>query len=262
MSTRHTPKKQYSLAITVSLLIMLTTITLLFTPPGQAFAQQALRYFVPIQQTAYPVSPAVQTAEAGAEAVVPTEAPTPTSIAALACQHSDPTEQYLCETAFAQEELGFAVKALPAGYRGLGYLQFEIYSLPPSMQKVLYLSYGPEPYGAIYILQGQGNFPVTLSLDGSDDLWSQVPPEAVQTVSVHGQPGEYVEGGFVRRPGSEAYTWEPEMPLARLRWKEDNTWFQITRAGTPEALTDVIGTKESFVKIAESLTPVSELDQE
>lgn len=261
---KTTQPKQHQLAIYAGLVLILTIAFLMLTPLGQAFAQQILGYFIPTSENAsFPVPEAALTAQANPDQVYPTEAPTPSPISAKACFQADAEEKYVCDMAFIEKELGDWAKALPFNYGGLEYRGYKIYQIPMSASLILTIEYGPEPYGAITIMQGQGDFPQTLSSDGSDDHWSEVPTNAIQTVTVNGQPGEYVDGAFVQliengKP-SDKYTWNPEVSMARLRWKEDNTWFQVQRPGVPEKFRQVIGTKDGILKLAESLLKAREI---
>ena len=61
--------------------------------------------------------------------------------------------------------------------------------------------------------------------------WFRVPEDAIQPVTVGDQPGEYVRGEFMNKPGALEATWDPDALLERLRWKKDGWWFQIVRWG-------------------------------
>ncbi len=234
--------------------LVLTGLTMLvllvlfgLTTSGQTFAQQVLHFFRPAPQTTYPVPSPALTAQALPEEQRPTQPPTPTTIAAAACPQTGEAEKYACDLAFAEKEIGFKIQALPLGFGGLDYRGLDL----DRKRKIVHLYYGPEPYGALWIAQGVGDFPKGISSD--NDHWGEVPIDAIQNVMVNGQPGEYVEGGFVQTPGSDQYTWMPDLPMARLRWKQGDIWFQISRGGTPESLTNTLGSREAIMKLAESL---------
>jgi hypothetical protein len=259
-----TIKRKKQLAVYAGFVLILTIALLILTPQGQAFAQQLLGFFIPVSEHAsFPVPKAALTAQANTDQVSPTEVPTSTPVSANACPQTNAEEKYACDMAFIKKELGDWIKVLPYNYGGLEYRGYKIYPIPMTASIILTIEYGPEPYGAIAILQGHGDFPKTLSGDGSDDHWSEVPANAIQAVTVNGQPGEYVYGAFVQmiengKP-NDKYTWNSEIAMARLRWKEDNTWFQVMRPGVPEEFRQVIGTKDGILKLAESLIKVSEI---
>lgn len=260
--SKTTQPKRYPFVLFAGLVSILTIAFLMLTPQGQAFAQQILGYFVPTENLSHPVPEAALTAQANPDQVSPTAAPTSTPISAKACPQTNAEEKYWCDMAFLEKELGDWVKVLPYHYGSLDYLGYKIDQVPTAAGKILTIEYGPEPYGAIAIMQGQGDFPKTLSSDGSDDHWSEVPTNEIEAVTVNGQPGEYVEGAFVQMVEngkySDQFTWNSEVSMSRLRWKENNTWLQVLRPGVPEELRQVIGTKEGILKLAEALKKVNE----
>ncbi len=264
MSTKMNTAKRFQLALGAGLVTIFAVAFLLFTNPGKAFAQQVLGYFIPASQTGHPVPALNLTAQAMPEEQRPTSAPTAIPAATHDCPPPAEGEtaqqsQYGCDVAYLQAEMGAWVKVLPFDYGHLEYRAFDIYNLPSSPTAILRIVYGPAPDGAIAVLQGQGDFPPTLSEDGSDDYYSEVPSEAIQPVTVNGQPGEYVEGGFAQMGGSDQYTWTDEIPIVRLRWKEGDTWIEITRFGVPELYRDVLGSRENLLALAEALIPVTEV---
>lgn len=244
---QHMPYAQartWQLAAAGVFLLALTI--LLVTPPGQAMAQQFLGFFTPAQATSYPAPTAVLTVSALDGKVDSTLAPTPTSSYAEACPQTEPEQHYACALGYVQERTDFNLKALPAGSP----LALTGVEIDPSDGAVT-LYYGEN---ATMILT-QRQSPFVPSING------EVPVEVVQPVMVNGLPGEYVEGGFILKPGSQEYTWETTMPMARLRWKEDDTWYELTKPGTPEALRAWMGDKDSFIRLAENLVAVEKILQ-
>lgn len=225
-------------------IFLLALVLLLMTPPGQALAQQILRFFAPAQTTSYPAPTSVLTVTARYETVEYTPAPTDTPSFAAACPQDDPRERSACALAFAQQRAGFPLKALPADLP----LELSDVSIDPAGSAVS-LVYGSN--ATLVLEQRRSPFP--------QDQNGEVPAEVVQPVTVNGQPGEYVEGGFILKPGSQQFVWDSSMPMARLRWKEGDTWFALSKPGTPEALRDRMGDQDSFIRLAESLVEAETL---
>lgn len=91
---------------------------------------------------------------------------------------------------------------------------------------------------ALWYTSGSGQFSVLQSRQTftalEEEAWAGVPGEAIQNVSVAGQPGEYVRGSFMTRPGEGAASWDEDSPLERLRWQNSGWWFQIIKVGEPD----------------------------
>jgi len=254
VSKKQRGSSMSSQSVRTQKVLILTGLTILallafvgLTPPGQAIAQQMLNFFRPAPHTSYPVPSPYLTAQALPEEQRPTQPSTPTAITTIACSQTGEAEKYACDLAFVEKEVGFKIQALPLGSGGLEYRGLDL----DRERRIVHLYYGPEPYGALWIAQGAGDFPTGISSD--NDHWGEVPIDAIQSVTINGQPGEYVEGGFAQLPGSDQYTWMPDLSHARLRWKEGDIWFQISRGGTPEALQSTLGSLEALLKLAESL---------
>jgi hypothetical protein len=232
----HIQKPLFMRLVVLTLLFVTAIGLIAMTPPGQALAQQVLKFFQPAPQLSYPV-PAVdqqQTIES-----------TPTQITALACPQSEIVEKYACDLTYAEKQLGFPIKALPI-LPDLPYSGLDI----DIDRGIVHLYYGPE--ATLWIVQGKGDYPQ--SIGSVDDHWNEVPENAVQVVTVNGQPAEYVEGGFAQLPdSSNKYTWLSELPMARLRWKDGDYWYQITRPGTPELLKNLLGSRDALIKLGERL---------
>lgn len=223
---------------------LLALAILLITPPGQALAQQMLSFFTPAKATSYPAPTAVLTVSALDGQLENTPAPTATPSYAAFCPQTDPRQRYACALAFTQQKIGFPLKALSADSP----LELTGVDIDPADSAVS-LYYGSN--ATLILTQRRSPFPQ--SIRRAKDNNGEVPAEAVQSVTINGQPGEYVEGGFIMKPGSQQFTWDSSMSMARLRWKDGDTWFEMTKPGTPEALKDLLEEKESFIRLAESL---------
>lgn len=264
MSTNEVKQKRMRVAISFSLLVLVSLVFLIFTPVGMTLAQQVRGFFIPAQQTSYPAATYDTAAWEKTEDPQSMLSPTETSASAQFCPQTSQNEldaKYICDLTYIQKEIGIWVKVLPYNHASLEYRKFDIFEIPSSTNRVLRIEYGPAPDGAIGLTQGQGDFPQTLSVDGKGPAYGEVPQEAIEAVTVNGLPGEYVAGGFVQLPGSDQYTWKSDMAMARLRWREGETWFEISRPGTPEDLNDVIGSKENIIQLAEALVQITEISQ-
>lgn len=231
-------------------IFLLALIILLVTPPGQAVAQQILGFFTPAKATTYPAPTAVLTLSALDGKADSTLAPTSTPSYAETCPQTEPDQQYACALNYVQQQTGFPLKALPVGSP----LELTGVDIDPSDSAVS-LYYGENAT----IILTQRNSLFTQSIRSPQNANGEVPVEAVQPVMINGQPGEYVEGGFILRPGSQEYTWESTMPMARLRWKDGDIWYEISKPGTPETLRAWMEDKDSFIRLAESLVAVEEI---
>lgn len=251
MQTNLTKSRRWQLL--AATIFLLALVIVLVTPPGQALAQQMLTFFTPAKATAYPAPTAVLTVSALDGQVEYTPSPTETPSYAAACPQTNPHQQYACTLAFAQQKIGFPLKALPADF------PLELTGMDTDLEDgAVNLYYGPN--ATIILTQRRSPFPQSIRKAENDN--GEVPAEAVQPVTVNGQPGEYVQGGFILKPGSTQYTWDSSMSMVRLRWKDGDTWFQMSKPGTPESLTALMGDKDSFIRLAESLVGVEAIERQ
>jgi hypothetical protein len=114
-----------------------------------------------------------------------------------------------------------------------GFTPWQFATLPGELP-LTQVDYSPEQialrYGSdmerVTLLQATQPF-----ADEKGNAGSSLPAGAIQSVMVAGQPGEYVRGQFMAEPGQAEATWNPDAPVARLRWKNGETWLQITALG-------------------------------
>jgi hypothetical protein len=198
----------------------------------------------------YTVPSAYLTQQAIPDDQQPTPEATPTQITTVACSQTQVTGEYACDLEYAQKQVGFAIKGLPQ-IPALPYSGVEV----DVERGIVYLYYGSN--ATLVITQGEGDYPQ--SIGSEDDHWNEVPATSVQAVTINGQPAEYVEGGFAQLPGSDQYTWRSDLSLTRLRWRDGAHWYQVTRPGTPEALSNLLGTREALIKLSESLVGPNEI---
>jgi hypothetical protein len=233
-SLAHRRLRTASLAF---LAVLVLVSALLLTPQGRVWAQQVLHFFAPADGYSFPISSAQMTAavppETGDSAAPPTVKP-PQNIIIVSdradCARDDLIAFYLCTVRLAEDLLGYSIKGVPVDS---DLLVFSSLQVDKNQQKAM-LSYGylgyPGTDHSVWIQQGIGNFPL-----GSE--WDQVPEEAVRAVQIGEYQGEYVQGAYIVRPGATQATWTVEIPMARLRWKEGNRWYEIFKAGQPEGVT-------------------------
>jgi hypothetical protein len=167
------------------------------------------------------------------------------------------SEKYTCEVQQAAAAAGFIpwqFEQAPVG------LSFNVAWYQPGLTAIWY----GKGAGELGVLQSRQDF---TALETSD--WFSVPEDAIQQVTVDGQPAEYVNGGFVSQPGEDSAKWEQDSGHIRLRWKNGDWWFQIVKWGQPnmepQELADLAATlveDESLVNInAQSESTQEEVNQ-
>jgi hypothetical protein len=138
------------------------------------------------------------------------------------CPSGTDQKDYACEVQTAAVAAGFYPWQFPQAPEGL---TFKSTYYKPGLTAIWYGG----GVGELGVLQSTDNF---TAYENSD--WFSVPEEAIQKVSVAGQPGEYVNGSFIAKPGEDHATWAPDSGQIRLRWKNGDWWFQIVKWGAPE----------------------------
>ncbi|MGW8145032.1 MAG: hypothetical protein ACWGN2_11605, partial [Anaerolineales bacterium] len=101
----------------------------------------------------------------------------------------------------------------------------------------------PNKGGHLIIKQSQDGF--------YQSDWDNVPDGDIIPVKIGELDGEYVQGTFVVYPGETFAIWNPEAAILRLRWLQDDTWFEMTKYGDVEAIEYLDQT--SLIELAESL---------
>jgi hypothetical protein len=209
------------LAIAIIAIVTLLAVALI-TPRGRSFAQSVLALFTRAESTSFPLQPSqIWTGEP--EAAVPTALP----------------PAPLISVAEAEEQLGFEVAQLPSVPDGFNYLGARIYG------DAVNIEYETPDRG--------GHLSIQQSLEGFYQTdWDQVPAEVIIPVKIGKLDGEFVQGTFVVYPGETSATWNPDIAMLRLRWKQDGVWFEITKYGNVEAIEYL--DQAGIIKLAESLT--------
>jgi hypothetical protein len=243
--------------VTAALLIaaVLVAAAIALTPQGRVWAQQVISFFTRTEGMSFPLSPAQiegaylaqQTEEEGQ--AQPTALPPETLLFFdQACTQSDVQANTLCQAQLAGEAAGFT-PWLPAWDDPGLFLTSLAFD---SARGIVQAGYGyrgyPDAINSVMIFQGTGALP-------ADSDWQKVPEQYIQAVKVAGTPAEYVQGSFIARPGATQATWETEIPMARLRWKQGEQWFEIFKAGQPEKVTFM--DQAGMIRLAESLAPAA-----
>lgn len=249
-SARLNLKKAAAVLVFAAVLVV---AAIALTPQGRAWAQQVMRLFTRTQGMTFPLSPAqieganlAEQAEAQAQ---PTAAPPATLLFfEQACTQADPQANTLCQAQLAAETAGFT-PWLPAWDDPGLFLTSLAFD---SARDIVQAGYGyrgyPDAINSVMIFQGTGALP-------TDSDWQKVPEQYIQAVEVAGAPAEYVQGAFVARPGATQATWESDISMARLRWKQGEQWFEIFKVGQPEMVTFL--DQAGMIRLAESLAPVA-----
>lgn len=232
----------------VALLILLAIFgILLATPQGRAFANTIIKLFTTAERLSFPV-PTNQSSTPSTNPqtylleLVPVEL---TSSPAATLGASDQGCEgaaaltYKCSIESAEASVGFDAWEFPADPQGVTFSSVQAFAA----QNEIMITYDVIGGGG-YILftQGMGDPP--------DNLWSEVPAEAVESVAVGDLPGEFVKGRFTS-DGSGVATWNSDAASWRLRWKEGKRWFSIEKAGDPYRI-EYLGMKE-MIDLATSL---------
>jgi len=214
-----------------ALLVIIAGTILLFTPPGQAFAQGIFHFFtlaendilpLPTGQPAEPPPPTRTTAPTDIVALqqvtpvesaldaqsYPTAMPAPTAVEANAPIWNLSIEE-------AKQLAGFELHvpaSLPPGYR-LDNVIFD-----PRTNEVSQI-YGFHPYsaGEQFILHQRPSAP--------DDVVGQ--SAAVEQMAIGGVSVEFVEGSWFGEAGADVETWHTNSIHHTFRWQEGNFYFSL-----------------------------------
>ncbi len=182
---------------------------LLFTPVGSAIADGIVAFFTTTKDESFQVSEdfIVRVTE-HAESSMVGRTPTPTPIRREMGAYAD-------EISKVEQQLGFDLKEFSEIPDGLTFSRIVVFN-----EKGI-ISIGFESKGGYLILkQGLGNIP-------EDGNFDQVPSYEIQLVMIGEYPGEYVQGDFIVLAGETVATWDSDLSIQRLRWREDDRWFEI-----------------------------------
>jgi hypothetical protein len=123
----------------------------------------------------------------------------------------------------AERQAGFDVAELPFVPDGFNYLGARVYDSSVSIE---YEARG-----------GGGNLTIRQSPEGFvQSSWDKVPEHAIVPVKIGELDGESAQGTFVVYAGDTTATWNPDVPILRVRWVKDGIWFEMTKFGDVEAI--------------------------
>ena len=205
-----------------ALAVFAVIFILLATPQGRAIAQETLQFFTRASGISFPLQP-------GPEETPGSELDESNAL------------MIFSSLAKAEEAIGFKAVEFPEKLQGYDFRNIEV---DPALGIVIMR------YDAV---GGGGELAFAQSLSGfQSDSWSEVPPTAIEKVTLGNNEGEYAQGMFVVLPGSDSATWEPDAPVFRLRWKDGDRWFSLEKMG------DVYPTewldKQAMIILAEGLS--------
>jgi len=234
-----TPRR---IAVWITIIVLFVVATFLLTPQGQMFAQKIWKYFDTVPETSFdppwPTPILVPTFTLEANLVYQPGVPT---VGADNCGTviSPISSTFVCQLQDAQTRLGFAVKSFPAQYVDV---PFHSLWVDP---KTTWLHLTFRGQGSVYTLaQGLGDF-----------LWHPVYEGAVQPVQVGQYPAEFVAGSFIFPDGEpyEPWVWNADEPFYRLRWKENERWYEFTLARGQPGESGLGEIQDEMIQIAENL---------
>ena len=219
------PVRVWKLILAAGLLL---TAFLVFTPTGNALANNLLQFFNRAAGNVLPLAPD----EVLPALEEPTPQPTRYPTLVQAIQASPDTEENAAETVVSAKTYGEQIERA-AAIAGFTPWQFPQAPEGYSFQRAEARS------GLTAIWYGNGNGEISIQqsrtsfLENSDVAWLSAPAEAVQAVTVGDLPAEYVRGNFMARVGEDQAVWDATSGYARLRWKDGDWWFQLIQRADP-----------------------------
>ncbi len=212
---------QLAFAVVIAVVVLAGSF---LTPLGRAFAQRVVHFFTPAESSVFPLDPSQVPAE-NLELAPVSEAPTP-----------------LIRLEEAESLAGFDALELPEIPEGFEYQGVRM------NEETIILEYQVVGMGgSLMIRQSQEGF--------YQSDWDRVPAEVIVPVKIGEQEGEFVQGAFVVLPETEEATWNSDIPMMRLRWREKDLYLQLTKHGNVEAIQAL--DKEGLIELAESMEPGS-----
>jgi len=211
------PRIAFTLVVVIALLVIAFA-----TPQGRSFARSVWQYFNQAEGTSFALQPS-QKAASETDLLAPTAQP----------------PKPLVSVAEAEELVDFEVAELPFVPEGFTYLGARLYGNTINIEYQT-----PDQGGHLSIQQSRQGF--------VQSEWDQVPAEAIIPVKIGDLDGEFVQGTFVVYPGENSATWNPQVAMLRLRWKQDGVWFEMAKYGNVKVIEYL--DQAEMIKLAESLS--------
>ena len=227
------------------------------TPQGRTLAQRVfhsfLGYFNVTDQRTLPL-PADPTPTTGRTYIVnppmlpyqPSPAADPSRCGPTV---SPVTSNFYCQLLNAQAQAGF--NAMVFGTAGIPPLKINYINGQANELTITYINeyypFSPETY---IFRQGIGDF------SGDPTFGVTVFNGAVKQVLVNNHPAELVVGTFARFSEKPTMDWTPDIPEARLRWKDGDRWYSIDAImNFDPSSTDTAA--QRLIPLGENLVPLS-----
>jgi len=223
--TPRSVRRRRVLTIVYSTVFLLSAF-LILTPQGRAIAQTLLEFFTRTDQQSFELSEG--------ELVDIYSSPMPTYVLSLAevtpqpsplspggnCSNSETLGTYTCEIQQIENQISLDLKefsSIPSSWSFM-----ELYTDFQNYVVITYQSGG----GYLTLRQGTGNFT-------ADSDWDKVFAPAVQQIKIGEYQGEYVNGSFALLNGAKEAAWVNDGATQRIRWKEEERWFELFEANGP-----------------------------
>lgn len=217
MNTVHVKTKRSSRVALAAVAVVALLAAAFATPQGRALAQSFLQFFIRAERTSFPVQ---------VQDTIPDEAtalpPAP-----------------LISVREAEAQAGFDLAELPTVPEGFRYLGARWYGW--SSINIEYEALGGG--GALALTQSKVGF--------LQSEWDRVPAEAIVPVKIGELDAEFVQGTFTVMAGESTATWNPSVPILRLRWVRDGVFLELTKFGDVEPIEYL--DQAGMIALAESL---------
>jgi len=238
------------LALMTAILILFALVALLVTPPGRALAQQILLFFNRTNSNTL-VIPTVQASLAPANNQAASPSPAVPAQSPVRTVSPAPTEAGCgspyaprCQVEQVQPQVDFPVHALtrlPDDVRFVG-ATFD--------QGSVMLTY-----------QSQGTLMLIETPEGQDaPAWQVSNDASVQSVTIGGLPGEYVQGGWVGLAKNGSIAWDATLPTQTLRWAVDGIRYTLSYTPGKVSSSPHQIALDQLVALAAGIQPVAQAD--
>lgn len=222
MNSRLTPITGLRLAAFITLAVVMTSLLLLATPQGQAWAQSVLHFFNRSQTDTMPgptEAPLVWVEQTqGTASVNPT--PWPTA--------SGPAFETQCG---GYDRPTCSIKEIQA------LVKFPVFALSEIPEGLFFTGAtgGPERVHLVYSASDQTGW---LMID--EEPWTGSPQQSgwevgasanIETITVDSITAEYVKGAYFSDGSRDPAQWDPDADLQVLRWVDQGVLFNLMKSG-------------------------------